>query len=98
MTGECDLSTAPELRRQLSRLAEHRWLVIDLAGVELIDSVGLGLIVGAARRARQADGHLIVVAPGVGARLAMQASRLDRILDVRSIFDASDRAPGATER
>jgi len=80
ITGDCDLASAPELRRHLARAAaDIGELVIDLSGVGFIDSVGLGLLVGAARRVP----HLIVVAPEGTARRALVAARLDEILDVR---------------
>jgi anti-sigma B factor antagonist len=80
ITGDCDLASAPELRRHLTRAAaDTDELVVDLSGVGFIDSVGLGLLVGAARRVPQ----MIVVAPDGTARRALVASRLDQILDIR---------------
>jgi anti-sigma B factor antagonist len=81
ITGDCDLASAPELRRHLARAAaDTDDLVIDLSGVGFIDSVGLGLLVGAARRVP----NLVVVAPLDGsARRALEATRLDQILTLR---------------
>ena len=79
ITGDCDLASAPELRRHIVRAStDVDELVIDLSGVGFIDSVGLGLLVGAARRVE----HLIVVAPDGSARRALVATRLDQILNV----------------
>jgi anti-sigma B factor antagonist len=81
VTGDCDLASGPELRRELLRVAaEGDRVAVDLSGVGFIDSVGLGLLVGAARRTAE----LLVVAPAGGpARRALESSRVDRILDVR---------------
>jgi anti-sigma B factor antagonist len=85
VTGDCDLASGPELRRQIQRAAaDADRLVVDLAGVGFLDSVGLGLLVGAARRVQE----LVVVAPeGSSARRALESSRLTEILDVRATFD-----------
>jgi anti-sigma B factor antagonist len=83
ITGDCDLASAPELRRELLRAASGAdRLVVDLEGVGFLDSVGLGLLVGAARRV----GELVVVAPEGPARRALRTSRVDEILDVRDAF------------
>ncbi len=81
ITGDCDLASAPELRRQLRAAASDvEVLVVDLAGAGVVDSVGLGLLVGANRRV----GRLVVVAPqGSGARKAIDAAGLGAVLDVR---------------
>ena len=81
VTGDCDLASGPELRKQIQRAAtDADRLVIDLSAVGFLDSVGLGLLVGAARRVER----LVVVAPeGSSARRALDSSRLVEILDVR---------------
>jgi anti-sigma B factor antagonist len=81
VTGDCDLASGPELRKHIQRAAaQAERLVIDLSGVGFLDSVGLGLLVGAARRVDE----LVVVAPvGSSPRRALETSRLDEILDVR---------------
>lgn len=60
-TGEIDLRTAPRLRDALNQQGTLH-LVVDLRGVEFIDSSGLGVLVGALKRQRQRDGSLVVVA------------------------------------
>jgi len=84
VTGDCDLASGPELRRQIQRAAaDAERLVVDLSAVGFLDSVGLGLLVGAARRVAE----LVVVAPQESsARRALESSRLVEILDVRATF------------
>ena len=65
--GELDLDGAPELRRALiEAIDEHpgRPLVVDLEGVDFIDSAGLGVLVGGLKRAKDAEGDLVLVATG----------------------------------
>jgi anti-anti-sigma factor len=65
LVGEVDLATVPELNRLLDQLAdsEHRRVLIDLTGVEFMDSTGLGSIIRAVRAA-DANGHRLAVRRG----------------------------------
>lgn len=60
--GEIDITTAPRLRERLIQLVGEgkSRLVIDLGGVGFLDSTGLGVLVGAARRARTAGGDVVL--------------------------------------
>lgn len=61
--GEIDVYTAPKLRETISELvaAGHYDLIIDLQGVEFLDSTGLGVLVGGLKRVRTHDGSLELV-------------------------------------
>jgi anti-sigma B factor antagonist len=63
VTGEIDVYTAPTLRERLNELvAEGEYhLVVDMAGVDFLDSTGLGVLVGGLKRARSHDGTLQLV-------------------------------------
>jgi anti-sigma B factor antagonist len=55
IVGEIDVATTPQLRSTLHDLADDdtvRLIVADLDGVEFIDSSGLGVLIGCARRLR----------------------------------------------
>ena len=58
--GELDVATAPALRDELYRLIERgtNRIVVDLGGMEFIDSTGLGVFVGALKRSREGAGEL----------------------------------------
>jgi anti-sigma B factor antagonist len=58
--GEIDVYTAPQLRTELIRLADQGQvrIVVDLQGVEFLDSTGLGVLVGALKRARVGGGSV----------------------------------------
>lgn len=94
-SGEIDVATAPALREQLTSLVEDgkSQLVVDLEEVDFIDSTGLGVLVGAIRRARAADGDL---------RLVCTNSRLLKVFDVTglgavfTIADSLDDAVSAS--
>jgi len=61
--GEIDVYTAPKLREQLVDLvnAGRYHIVVDMEGVEFLDSTGLGVLVGGLKRVRAHDGSLRLV-------------------------------------
>jgi len=58
-------------------------LLLDMAEVDVADATGLGVLVGAHRRAERLDRHLVLT--GVGPRLErlLRMTRLHRILRVQ---------------
>lgn len=61
--GEIDVYTAPKLREKLIELvAEGSYdIVVNLEGVDFLDSTGLGVLVGALKRVKANDGSLSLV-------------------------------------
>jgi anti-sigma B factor antagonist len=61
--GEIDVAAAPQLRKLLTDLTSKNsyQLVVNLAKVEFLDSSGVGVLVGAAKRVRAHDGSLDLV-------------------------------------
>ena len=61
--GEIDVYTAPKLREKLIDLVSggHYHLVVDMEGVEFLDSTGLGVLVGGLKRVRAHEGSLRLV-------------------------------------
>ena len=54
VTGEIDVATSPELRQAIAGVIDDAdRLTIDLSGTTFIDSSGLGVLVGALKRARE---------------------------------------------
>jgi anti-sigma B factor antagonist len=84
LVGRLDARAAGPVRDALhSALAAGRGrLVVDLSGVELLDATGLGVLVGAHRRARL-DGRELVLR-GASFRVArlLKVTRLDRVITV----------------
>ena len=57
-------------------------VVVDLSRVDLLDAPGLGVLVGAHRRARELGRHLVLRAVPPRILRLLAATRLDRILNV----------------
>ncbi|WP_372791778.1 STAS domain-containing protein [Paraconexibacter sp.] len=63
VTGEVDLFTAPDLRQAASDAidAGAQCVVVDLTDTRFLDSTGLGVLIGIAKRVRPAGGDLAIV-------------------------------------
>lgn len=61
--GEIDVYTAPKLRDRISELvsAGNYDLVIDMEGVDFLDSTGLGVLVGGLKKVRAHDGSMELI-------------------------------------
>jgi anti-sigma B factor antagonist len=82
LTGRLDGRSAGEVRDTLHAMlaAGSERLVVDLSGGALLDATGLGVLVGAHRRARLAGRDLVLRgARGRVARL-LRLVRLDRVI------------------
>lgn len=69
LDGELDTAAAPILRSTLLDVIEAQGnldVVIDLAGLEFIDSRGLSVLLDADRTARERGGTLTLIAPRPG--------------------------------
>lgn len=91
VAGELDVVGGPELRQAV--MAEvrngHHLLVLDLSGVDFIDSFGLGVVVGALKRARLLDGELRVVVPEPRVRRVFEVCDLDRVFDLHTTVEGA---------
>lgn len=91
INGSMDLTTAPRIRDSLIRLIGegcHR-LVLELSGVDLIDSIGLGVIVGTVHRLRPHHGSLAIAAPSPQATTVLEITQLVRVVTVHATLQAA---------
>lgn len=87
VSGELDLATLPQFRNALVRLvgdAPGARVAVDLDGVVALDDTGLGILLGAAGRARETGGDLVVVCSDERLRNRLAVLRFDRAVPVVS--------------
>ena len=84
LRGELDISSAPMLEEALRRLEAGgpSLLVIDLRGLEFMDSTGLRTLVSADQRAREAGRRLAIVRGPEAVDRIFHVTRLDERLEL----------------
>jgi anti-sigma B factor antagonist len=80
LRGSLDIDTAPALKANLNRLVERPAprVIVDLAGLDFCDSMGVGVLVTAHTRAVERGGWV---------RLAAPSSFLRRLLDTLGLTE-----------
>jgi anti-sigma B factor antagonist len=92
--GEVDVSSAPEVQRELDAVIEAgaRTVVVDLSDVSFLDSTGLGALV-AARAAATASGGSVAVVCDQGRLLKLfTITGLDGAFDIHPTVDEALRS------
>src|SRR3712207_4022983 len=94
--GEVDVYTAPRLRERLIELVDGgaRKVVVDLSGVDFLDSTGLGVLVGALKRLRAAGGTFGLVCAKEPLLKIFRITALDQVFPV---FPSVEAATSATD-
>jgi anti-sigma B factor antagonist len=94
VSGEVDVATAPRLRSQLVSLVSdgERRIICDLEAVDFLDSTGLGVLVGALKRARTHGGELVMVCTQRRLLKVFEITGLTRVFE---FYDTVDEAVAA---
>jgi len=94
VAGEVELANVPQLRGELLRACDAGCpcVVVDLTHVTFIDSTGIGVLVGALKRARERGGELVLVCPQPRVRRIFEITGLMKVLP---LFDTRDAALAA---
>jgi anti-sigma B factor antagonist len=85
ISGELDALTVTDLRQELDKIVEQggERVIVDLSGLRLIDSSGVGALVSLFKRVR-AEGRHFEVAGIQGQPLSIfQVLRLDHVFQLR---------------
>jgi anti-sigma B factor antagonist len=79
LRGSLDLATAPTVRAALGEALEKqsRELIVDLTQLEFLDSTGLGVLIGAHRRAAEHGGRF---------RLVVKEGPISRLLNITGLI------------
>ena len=89
--GDADLHTAHELRSAIADAIDGgaTTLVIDLAETTFIDSMTLGVLLGAVKRLRPLGGRVSVVCTDTNIRRIFEITLLDRVFSLRDSRQAA---------
>ena len=95
--GEVDVYTAPRLRERLIELVSQgsHQVVVDLEGVDFLDSTGLGVLVGGLKRVRAHDGSLDLVCTQ---ERILKIFRITGLTKVFGIHNTVDEAIAAKDK
>lgn len=83
--GDADLYSAPELRERLTAILEEEdvaHVVVDLSDTTFVDSMTLGVLIGAMKRSRANGGRLELVVPSLEIRRIFEITKLDPIFEL----------------
>jgi anti-sigma B factor antagonist len=93
LSGRLGATTVADVRNSLAHAIEQGTgdLVVDLHGVELVDATGLGVLVGAHRRADRASRRLVVRNVPERIDRLLVATRLHRVLCIdRTVIELDE--------
>jgi anti-sigma B factor antagonist len=82
--GEVDITTTPRVRAQLISLLSdgNPQVIVDLEGVDFLDSSGLGALVAGLKLARSRAGEMRIVCEHQrSVRKVLEVTGLERVLD-----------------
>jgi anti-sigma B factor antagonist len=83
VAGEVDTESGRHFSDFLSAAVDQSvMVVVDLGGVDFIDSTGLAALVGASNRARERGGHITLRHPSPSTRRVITLSGVDQIIAV----------------
>jgi anti-sigma B factor antagonist len=94
--GDLDLATAPQLRQDLvdASTGSSTLVVLDLEGVEFLDSVGLSVIIGGHKRLQRRGARLHIAAPRAIVRRVLGLTRVDSLIPTYdTVADAESGCP-----
>ncbi len=92
--GEVDVYTSPQVKQAILDLLNGGTtrLVVDLTGVDYLDSTGLGVLIGGLKRARERDGDLKLICDNVRILRIFEITGLTKIFDIhRAEAEALDK-------
>lgn len=82
--GEVDVYTAPKLKSRILSLIDNQQysMIIDLNGVDFMDSSGLGVLVGGLKRVGPHDGSIILVLNRPNILKIFKITGLDKVFKI----------------
>ncbi|MGI5241837.1 STAS domain-containing protein [Dactylosporangium sp. CA-139066] len=90
--GVLDLATTPDVRERLQQAVDEgaRHVVLDLAGVRLIDSTALGMIVWLHKQLVQDGGGVCIAGARPMVRTVFELTSVDRLVGIYDSVEAAE--------
>ncbi|GAA0576422.1 STAS domain-containing protein [Kribbella sandramycini] len=92
--GDLDLENAPAMTAALKDAIGVRPVILDLTGVDFMDSSGLGVLVGAHKEAAAHGAALLLAAPGPRLQKIFKITKLHKVFAVYESVPAAVAALG----
>lgn len=82
--GDVDVATSPQLRAELQSAIDGgaEEVVVDVSEMDFIDSAGLGVLIGALKRAREANARLVLRGVQPSPRKVLGITGLDEMFTI----------------
>jgi len=97
LSGELDYHSSPELREKLTELTAKQAskILVNLGGVDYMDSSGIATFVEAFQKAKRYQGRLILAALTPTVRGVFEIAKLDSIFEISSTVAEAEKCLGA---
>lgn len=81
--GELDAYSVAQFREAFAQVGEEQRLLVDLSGVQFMDSAGLGALIGGIRKVRDNEGKISVFSDRAAITRLLHTTGFDRIVAVK---------------
>jgi len=85
--GELDAYSVAQFREAFAELGGEPRLVVNLGGVQFMDSAGLGALIGGIRKVRENKGNIAVFCDRANITRLLHTTGFDRIVPVKELLD-----------
>lgn len=94
LRGRMDIAGAEQIDLKLTSLVSTRqtFVVIDLAGVDFMSSMGLGTLVRNAKAVAARNGRMVLLNPAPNVARMLEATRVVEVIPVFADFEDARRA------
>jgi len=84
LSGELDVSTAPQLRDELVRVSTEgaQLVTVDLTDLAFIDSTGLSVLINALKHLRRQGGDMALRSPSPSTRRVLEITGLTEVFAI----------------
>ncbi len=87
--GELDAYSVAQFREAFAEMADEPRVVVNLSGVQFMDSAGLGALIGGIRRIRESEGRVVIFSDREAITKLLHTTGFDRIVPVKDDYTAA---------